>query len=98
MGAINNALQSVMSVSSTISARDFSTSGSISNYCTACNCYWTGSHVCFYPWYPVYWAPPQVDKMQTAFKLVKHLMGKNLVKLDKIEDFIAVIDEIVTIL
>ena len=102
MSAVQNAVESLMSISP---AGDYhshyngtSTVGSLGHYCSSCNCYWTGIHTCAASWYPVYWAPPQVDKMQVAFKLVKHLISKDMVKLDKIEDFIALVDEIVTMI
>lgn len=101
MNAVNNAVASLTNVTTTMPAGDFygtSTTGTMGTFCSTCNCYWTGIHTCFTPWYPVYWAPPQVDKMQVAFKLVKHLISKDMVKLNKIEDFIALVDEIVTMI
>ncbi len=47
----------------------------------------------YYPSYPVY-----EDKTKQAFKIVKLLMKKKLVKVDKVKDFVDLIDEVLEIL
>lgn len=49
-------------------------------------------------WYPTYWCSHTDNRMQTAFKVVKHLMDKKLVKLTTIPQFINLIDELMTVL
>jgi len=49
-----------------------------------------------YTWWPQYWST--VDKHAVAFRVVKRLMEKKLVKLDSIDKFITVVDEIVAVM
>lgn len=58
--------------------------------------YWTD---CYYPQvilqsYPVYFQEKSMDKGKQAFELLKALMDKNLVKVDKVKDFIEAMDTI----
>jgi hypothetical protein len=69
-----------------------------------------GSHYVDYDYYHTYWYPythPQIfqdhytireDNTKQAFKIVKLLMKKKLVKVDKVKDFVELIDEILEIL
>lgn len=66
------------------------TNGSITTCNVPFNTQWT--------WYPTYWCSHTDNRMQTAFKVVKHLMDKKLVKLTTIPQFIDLIDELMTIL
>lgn len=49
-----------------------------------------------YGW-PTYW-PVYEDRYQKAFACAKMLMDKKLVKLKEIEDFVALVDELVKVL
>ncbi len=66
-----------------------------------------GSHYVDYDYYHTHWYPytqyyPSFtigeDKTKQAFKIVKLLMKKKLVKVDKVKDFVELIDEILEIL
>ena len=57
-------------------------------------------------WYPqtcvpnfyTYCYQPQPDKCQSALSIVKHLSKKGYLKLNSINDFIAVIEDIISVL
>ncbi len=54
----------------------------------------------YYPWIQSYcnhYHYPE-DKTKQAFKIVKVLMKKKMVKLDKVKDFVELVDEILEIL
>lgn len=58
----------------------------------------TASTVGNWTWYPAYWCSHTDNRMQIAFKIVKHLMDKKLVKLTTISQFINLIDELMIVL
>ncbi len=64
---------------------------------TTLNCYdyWHQYH---YPITPVIHYGHTEDKATKAFKLAKALMDKKLIKIDKVKDFVTLMDEIIDIM
>ena len=51
----------------------------------------------YYPSY-VYWTQPDKSKLEQSFKIVQKLIEKKLVKVDKVKEFIELVNDIVEVL
>ena len=74
-------------------------SGTTTYYSSGGNTLWGYWQDQYYPYviresYPVYIQDRAMDKGKQAFELLKALMDKNLVKVDKVKDFIEAMDTI----
>jgi len=50
-----------------------------------------------YPWWPQYWPVTYEDRTQRAFRTVKVLIDKKIIKLKSIKEFVDLVDEIAKI-
>lgn len=75
------------------------TASGSSNYTTSCWDYWQRD---YYPYivqsYPVYIQERARDKGKMAFEIIKILKDKKIVELEKVGDFIDLMDELIKIL
>ena len=53
---------------------------------------WTNDSGFYYPWIKSFGACDHNDNMETAFKIVKVLLDKKLIKVDSVKEFIELID------
>ena len=52
----------------------------------------------YYPVYQQYWLSPDKSKLEQSFKIVQKLIEKKLVKIDKVKEFIELVNDIVEVL
>ena len=67
---------------------------------TSCWAYWQNCYYpqVIYPSYPVYIRERALDKGKKAYEIIKILRDKKIVKLEKVSDFINIMDELIKIL
>lgn len=75
-----------------------STGGDITMHSGSCYIDYDYYHTHWYPYSNYLSYHTYEDKTKQAFKIVKLLMKKKLVKVDKVKDFVELIDEILEIL
>lgn len=93
--AVMNCAMSGLSIQSTAMPTAGAMQTGVSNGMGAWD-YWTTQ---YYPQvihqsYPVYYQVKAMDKGKQAFEILKSLMDKNLVKIDKVKDFVEAMDTI----